>query len=255
MKNAVTTAHGELWEEVDRWKTLGHPIRIWWRDDDATTHTENLDALFRLAQRFGLSVALAVIPKHVDRILVESIHDWGVSCAWQHGWSHADHGGRSEFGDNRPIADMVNDAELGRARMDKLFGEDGWQPVFVPPWNQVSESFKELLPSLGYRGISTAGAIVSRNPKEINVEIDIIDWKDSPRIKFVGAESCVHQLLKAMVWRRSLDCFDQPIGLITHHVDHDPDIWGGLESFMETTLLKVSSQFVDPRTHFPPRRA
>ena len=49
---------------------------------------------------------------------------------------------------------MMRDAMEGQRAMDRLFGSH-WQRVFVPPFHALTMPFKSLLPSLGYRGLSS----------------------------------------------------------------------------------------------------
>ncbi len=242
-----------LSEELRKWKALGRVPKIWWRDDDAITHTENLEILFGMAEKFGVNLALSVIPERCNASLVRSIQNSSGICAWQHGWSHADHGGNSEFGDSRAISESIRDALMGKSRMDEMFGEDGWNPVFVPPWSSISGEFKGVLPSLGFWGASTCSKSISQpGVKEINVDIDILDWKNWPTVRFVGVRSCLRSLTETMLLRRSKNLLDLPIGLMTHHTQHDENTWKGLEEFLRFLVVDLRAEFLDVRNLLKP---
>lgn len=239
---------------------LSAPLSFWWRDDDAISNSDALQRLFSVASNRGASVALAVIPKFADDSLAQTIANAGVSCAWQHGWSHTAHDGNWEFGANRHIEELMADAEFGYKRMDEVFGRAGWQPVFVPPWNQISQSFKEMLPELGYTGLSAA-FLPSPVPSlpEVNVDIDVIDWSRFPDVSFVGLDECLRQLLDALRSRRECGLLSRPIGIMTHHLVHDQGIWDGLDQFFDLIHRDLGGAFCDSRSLFlgheaePPR--
>jgi hypothetical protein len=241
----------ELEEEYLKTGALAAPLSFWWRDDDAIADSDALQRLFGVASARGASVAVAVIPKFADDSLARAIGSSGVSCAWQHGWSHAAHGGNREFGSNRHIDELMIDAESGRGRMSALFGPGGWQPVFVPPWNHISQEFKAVLPGLGYTGLSAAFA---PNPppglSEVNVDIDLIDWSHYPEVSFVGLDDCLRQLLDALRSRRDSGSLDRPIGIMTHHLVHNQGIWEGLDRFLDFISHDLGGVFCDSRLLF-----
>src|SRR5204862_7665831 len=61
------------WSAVDnllsRTTDEGRAVAFWWRDDDAIGHTPALDRLLALAQRFGVSVAVAAVPARLEASL------------------------------------------------------------------------------------------------------------------------------------------------------------------------------------------
>jgi hypothetical protein len=142
----------EIGSELDQWSKVGWVAKFFWRDDDAVTDTPALRRLFQVARDKGITVALAVIPEQADAALARLLTT-ETCCVWQHGWNHRWYE-RGEFGDGRPLEAMKYDALSGQRRMDQLFGPQGWQRIFVPPFHEIAMPFKALLPVLGYLGVS-----------------------------------------------------------------------------------------------------
>ena len=57
----------ELETELDIWRAAGQQPRLWWRDDDAVSHTPKLEQLTEATAQAGVQVLLAVIPAHADQ--------------------------------------------------------------------------------------------------------------------------------------------------------------------------------------------
>lgn len=226
-------------EELSVWKQEGLSLPIWWRDDDAVEPTPQLETLAALSREFNLPVHLAVIPNHAQPALAEMISKSSNLLPVMHGFAHENHAFRkqkkAEFGRRR----MGAKAELasGFAKLDVLFG-DRFLPLFVPPWNRITTAFYPTLQSLGICGVSgftpRDSAIVS-GLQQINTHIDPIDWHATrsahPR------EFLVQEILKNLQDRR-LGKTDnaEPLGMLTHHLVHDPAIWDFTRACLETLL-------------------
>ena len=80
-----------------------------------------------------------------------ALFTWG-----QHGWRHANHepcGKKCEFGPARLPKHKHLDLLKGRDRLAAIMGKD-FTPIFTPPWNRMDQDSLELLPKLGFRGVS-----------------------------------------------------------------------------------------------------
>jgi hypothetical protein len=179
-------ALSELRRELQEWEITGRKARFWWRDDDAVSDTPELRRLFALAAEIGALIGLAVIPERADNTLAKLVAT-SPCCIWQHGWRHHwQHKDRDysysqgEFGEGRSLESMMTEAHKGQLALDRMFGEAGWQRVFVPPFHALSIPFKRLLPSLGYWGLSAGLPLTPPidTVAEVNAEIDIMNWPE-----------------------------------------------------------------------------
>jgi hypothetical protein len=213
----------QLQRELDAWRATGMTARFWWRDDDAVTDTPQLRRLLDIARHTGIVPAIAVVPEHADHALVAllSVTD---CCVWQHGWGHYSYTA-GEFGEGRAPDLMAHDALTGQRSLDRLFGPRGWQRVFVPPFHLLSIRFKELIPSLGYLGVSAGVQLTPPvdHVTEVNAEVDMMNW---PERKMFSAAAICGMLVEQLVARRTGDApAGRPIGLLTHHLVFGDNEW------------------------------
>ena len=84
----------------------GRTVAIWWRDDDAVAATPALDRLLEVARAFDLPIALAAIPRGVERSLMERLGDEPQAHIVVHGLAHLNHAPpgekKAEFGRASP---------------------------------------------------------------------------------------------------------------------------------------------------------
>jgi len=172
-----------LHAEFDRWREAARRIPFWWRDDDAVEPTAALDRLLGLSDALELPVHLAVIPADASDGLARRLEGTQARVL-THGWAHENHAPQSEkkaeFRDHRSAEAMRDELVAGFERVSERFGA-AFRPVFVPPWNRVSEGVIAMLPEVGYAAVSVFNA--RRTGFEINTHIDPIDWR--------GTRSCV----------------------------------------------------------------
>jgi hypothetical protein len=184
-----------------------------------------------VAQKSQIVVALGVIPQRADDSLVHLVSGKDC-CIWQHGWSHDFHVS-GEFGDGRPLELMMHDALCGQRALDRLFGPSGWQPVFVPPNHSLSMTFKSLIPSLGYVGLSAGAPLTPRLDyvPEVNAEIDIMNW---PEGKILPESAISGMIIAQLRSRRMREVpVDRPIGILTHHLVFDDSAWNFVSRLFE----------------------
>jgi len=218
--------------ELDTWEAEGLRLPFWWRDDDAVAMTPALGQLLELAERVEMPLHLAVIPGRVQAGLAAGLEGTRARVL-THGWVHANHAPstekKAEFRDHRALDVMRGELEQGFGLMAEGFG-GRFVPVFVPPWNRVSAGVTGMLPGIGYKAVSVFNA--RRDAFEINTHVDPIDWRGSRSC--VAVEALVAQVGELLVARR-LGAADnsEPLGLLTHHLVHDPAIWEFTAAFLE----------------------
>lgn len=240
-----SSAWADLAAELARWDASGRRALFWWRDDDAVAATPALDRL--LDVRAGAPLALAVIPAGVQPDLIERVASSQSLTILQHGLAHenmATEGERkSEFPESR--FHQKRDATLAalntaREHLAMQFG-DRFRPVLVPPWNRIAPAFASALPEVGFWGLSTYRA---RRPFDaainvVDTHLDIINWRGSRG--YAGDEAVLRPLVEMLAARRAGGASPAPhsgfgagpIGLLTHHLDHDDGCWRFLAQFAE----------------------
>jgi peptidoglycan/xylan/chitin deacetylase (PgdA/CDA1 family) len=223
---------------------------LWWRDDDATSPSPALDRLLSLTADHAIPLHLAVIPRDATRALANRLRPVAAVHVLVHGWTHQNHEPpdrkKVEFGSARPLSVVLDEARSGLDRLTTLFGEQ-CTPVLVPPWNRFSPDLPAALARLGYEALSTFGP----EPEDAefprwNTHLDVIDWRGSRSL--LPPDRLIAQLTTLLRDRRLSSSAPnripvrpvRPIGILTHHLDHDDRIW----SFLETLI----GQFLDCET-------
>ncbi|WP_083704538.1 polysaccharide deacetylase family protein [Motiliproteus sp. MSK22-1] len=218
-----------LQEELKLWAQSGQVPTMWWRDDDAQQDSSNLRKLSQLSLDYQLPLHLAVIPKGVSSDLQNVFADNSRIMALQHGYNHNNYAAigkrKCELGDDRPITKVIQPLTSGLAQLSHLLGQ-AFAPVLVPPWNRLSTKIPPCLADLGFVGLSTLGPRSDRllcGLTQVNVHIDIIDWKQR---RFAGETRALEQMIHHLSARRlGLVDADEATGLMTHHLAHDSECW------------------------------
>ena len=229
-----------LEKELAIWRNQSLDLPIWWRDDDVTAQTDALDTLVRMSDDLGLPVHLAVIPDGAEVSLVTVCAGQANLVPMVHGWAHQNHSPpgekKAEFG--HPRDGLVADATKALTRMRELFGP-GFLEIFVPPWNRIDPSLVTFLGDIGYRGLSTFTSRKFRQAApglvQINTHIDPIHWRAGGGL--VPIEQQIAGIV-SLLQDRSAGQTDktEPLGLLTHHLVHDPSIWAFTERFLSFLL-------------------
>ena len=236
------TAWDRLSAELDAWSAAGLTAEFWWRDDDAVDTTAALNRLFALRRELKIPLALAVIPAGARTALADAVRgEPGVEIL-QHGYAHANHRPedkkKAELGADRDLWDIARELADGRGRMIDLFGIDGWLEVMVPPWNRIDPGVINLLPGLGFHGLTTFNARQSAEAapdlRLINTHIDIVDWPGTRA--FAGDEAVIGAAIAHLSAKRT-DAADpaEPTGLLSHHLAHDDSCWAFIERLGHAT--------------------
>lgn len=235
----------------------GRSVAFWWRDDDAVAHTPALDRLLALASRLDLPLALALIPAEAELSLVDRIRKISGVSILVHGTRHANHAApgqpKAEFGLDRPLESLSLDAASGLCIAKARFGALV-SPIFVPPWNRIAHAFVAILPALGFRGLSTFGDRVAREPApglvQVNAHIDPIAWRSTRSL--ADPDALIARLARA-VERRSREAGDnEPVGVLTHHSVHDEAVWRFCAALLERLAAHPAASFLATDAMFKP---
>jgi hypothetical protein len=241
-----------LLDELDRWADAGATASFWWRDDDATSDTRQLDAL--LACAGDTPVALAVIPELAENSLTVKLEHHPTVTVLQHGWRHANYALEnrpSEYPPGRNPDEVAGEFSKGVQRLESLFPTQ-YLPVFAPPWHGFDESYLLLLRQAGLRAISRAkprtcpavsGLRVS------NVHCVPIRWSDPP--SFGPDEMYLDQLVNHLEGRRQgrYDA-DEPTGVLTHHLAQNARSWEFMAKLRATVAEHSAACWLDARDIF-----
>ena len=236
------TSWADLRDELKIWADDGQPLPFWWRDDDAISDTPELRQLADLAEASGLPVTIAVIPAQANHSLSEYLARTPHVVPVVHGWAHENHAPagqkKAEFGAHRPLDILADEAETGFGKLHSLLGSR-LQPMFVPPWNRVCDDLITRLPELGFRYLSTStprkARWVAPGLEQVNTHIDPIDWRGTRGL--TAEPILLHQIIETLRDRRACQTDNsEPLGLLTHHLVHDPAIWSFCARLIDTLL-------------------
>ena len=240
-------------QELSLWQRQGLTASVWVRDDDATGVTDALYQLERIARRFSIQIGLAIIPTKVRKALITHLEPHSEAFyPMCHGYMHADHGIEghpSEFGDDRPLAALAEEAQLASAAFRSHFGRP---PVFVPPYSRISPHLERRLTQFGFkrlsnipgrtqRGLAKLHRSLSHLPHlprylampvpNVDIHIDVIDWRaHSAKSSHQVASELLGEL---RMRRKGYIPPHTPIGVLTHHLVHDDLIWQSFEELLE----------------------
>jgi hypothetical protein len=259
---APTVGWSDLIDELDCWKEAGRVATLWWRDDDATGPSGQLDRLLSISG--DIPISLAVIPAEADAGLAAWLthpsrsHQTTRLAVLQHGWRHENHvvgGKKNEFPPERRRRAVAGDLAAGRARLAAFF-EVCALPVLVPPWNRFDCSFLPLLAACGLRAISSVRPRRSVRPAPgivaANVHVDLVAWTAGRG--FIGERAALGGLVGHLRARRLSEVdAEEPTGILTHHLVQDEATDAFLRRLVASTRahraacwLDATEVFADP---------
>ncbi len=245
------TFRASLKEHLDGFAARGQTVSFWWRDDDAIEPSPALDRMMALANRFGVDIGLAVIPKGAGEALAERLADEPHAVVLQHGWRHKNHQIKTEgekaaeLGTRRNMEEVLGELAEGRAKLERLFGEK-FIPALVPPWNRISDEIAEAAPSIGLPGLSTFTSKVAMRPHRLQTHLDPIKWKEEGR--FIGWGSAMRRF-DEILEPRSQDP-SEPVGLLSHHLVMDDSHFAFFEDVLEISAEHPAAQWPRLRSLF-----
>lgn len=246
-----------LEQELQAWQEQGLTLPLWWRDDDAVEPTSHLDQLTSLSQKLNLPVHLAVIPRDATQGLASYITTSSQLIPVVHGWAHQNHAPqgekKAEFGVHRPVGQALAEAGRGLSTLRDLLG-DAVTPMFVPPWNRITDDIVHGLAGLGYSSLSTfkprAAAEAAPGLAQVNTHLDPIHWKGSRSL--VPPQQLLDQVTQQLISRRSgLADNAEPYGILTHHLVHDSAIWDFTEALISRLLAGPAIAWTHEQRTFP----
>jgi hypothetical protein len=228
----------ELSAALDDCASAGRQITLWLRDDDAVTVTAALERLIELAGQWDVPAVLAVIPVAAEPDLAVRLSKLAHVRVAAHGFAHHNHAPagekKQELGSHRPAATVLDQLSAGFDRLATQFGRQA-VPMLVPPWNRIAAELVPHLPRLGVRYLSTFGPAPPRRPVpgllQVDCQLDIIDW----RARGTHPHAVLAGRLAALVGERAVTAAPAPIGILTHHLDHDEAAWQFLERLFRLT--------------------
>jgi hypothetical protein len=234
---------GPLSRELSHWAEAGRTARLWLRDDDAVAMTPALERLVELCETYRVPALLAVIPTEAEEELAVSLTGKPLFEVAVHGFSHKNHAPagakKQEFPVERNRDQMEKELASGRLRLHGLFGSK-LAEIFVPPWNRIDADVAAWLPRFGFRALSALGRKslfpVPAPLVEINVHLDIIDWRGNRGGH--DPASLAAQLARQLAWARSNDWC--AVGILTHHLIHDATAWRFIEELFARTVSHPS---------------
>lgn len=227
----------QLEQELDAWRRERRQATLWWRDDDATGYTPQLARLCDIAATHCIPLCIAVVPRDLDGGLKAVMTQGNV--ALQHGWAHANHappGERAaELGHHREMAQILSELERGHARLSDTFGSD-FLPALVPPWNRIGDRVVNELHRLGLMGLSTfmprQAQTTVNGLRVANCHVDPINWRHAASTR--PLHEVLERFCEHLTQRRSgLVDSAEPTGLLTHHLQHDEELWRLLPPLLE----------------------
>lgn len=223
--------------ELARWRRAGRRAPLWWRDDDAREPSPALARLLALAHAYQAPLSVAVVPDYRPDRLAAMLGGRAHVSVLQHGVDHLNRRTGASAGEFPEDWTRWKIAEALRASWSRLEALPGAYAVFVPPWNDVHPALPAALKTCGYVGFSAWGALSApADLHRIDAHLDLMRWRDGAR--FRGEHRLYADLGEALRLRRRQDRWDEPIGLLTHHLAHDEAAWAFLAWFLDWSVRR-----------------
>ncbi|WP_168077252.1 polysaccharide deacetylase family protein [Caulobacter sp. SSI4214] len=222
-----------LGPELHLWAKAGRTPVLWWRDDDAREPTPALERLLDLSRRHGAPLTVAAVAGPNLASLVRRCQDQPDIEIAVHGFQHINRQPEGQgFGEvvESDSVDWVLD-QL-QATVTRFHDAGAAPTLFVPPWNNLKPQLITALSETPIRAVSgfAQGVSEADGVSRLDAHLDVLRWKGGAR--FRGTWRFLARMRKLLAQRRVTGQWSQPIGLLTHHLDHDEDAWRFLDSFM-----------------------
>lgn len=238
---------------MEQWRSLGRSATFWWRDDDATVHTPQLERLHSLALSTSVPLALAAIPVKIESSLIDFVAEASTISVLQHGYAHnsfASPGQKKiEVGGVRETREIEAQLGLGKTILEDAFSNQ-FVPVLVPPWNRIESRIYSAIGSIGLKGVSSMWARTCAYPADsvlqINTHLDPVNWRYGG--DFLGEYRAIAQLTRHLIARRrQLVDHDEPTGILTHHLVQTERVWAFTEQLFSEINQHKSAVWLDAR--------
>lgn len=240
-------------DELDAWQAAGHTATFWWRDDDATEHTPQLDQLNRLSQRYDAPVSLAAIPARLQDSLVHYLKGRHHFSVLQHGYAHLSHAAKSEkkieIGGQRDDSQIESELAHGFDILTQAFG-DQFLPVLVPPWNRIEARCYPIIENAGLLGVSSMWARKVARPVpgllQVNTHLDPVNWRGDRGM--IDQQFAIDQLVLHLYCKRNgfLDA-EEPTGILTHHLEQTEAVWRFCDMFFRILNGHPAASWLEAR--------
>ena len=228
--------------ELSAWRRAGRRPQLWWRDDDAVAASQSLERLLSIASYAGVPLSLAVIPERVEKSLAALVNFRRSVTVMQHGtdhWPASGRGAPTQFPPAVPADVIAAWLSSARAPMRQFHHR---LPVYAPPWNDLQDNVVAALPMAGFRGVSGFdGAGPATSLRRVDTHLDLMRWSPAPR--FRGEGRFLRRMTRLLRTRRRQGAWDEPIGLLTHHLDHDEAAWAFLQKLLRRRDLKAQADW------------
>jgi hypothetical protein len=262
-------------QELDLWRLHGLVARFWWRDDDAQFENDPFDRLLDLAASVAAPLVLAVSPLLMKDGFVSKLRRNANIRVAAHGYKHVNHrkqGPKSEFGPDRPLDEMRREIDELAAVFALRFPEHGLA-MFFPPWHGLDPrlipdlkrvGFKVLslhesrliratrilaaqLPTLHFAFARThrGQASSQRGLARVDVSVNVLHGGPSGPVLNRGLTQ--HVLGGLRVRRLGVVPVGRPIGILTHHLQHDEATWEQLSQLVATVARHPAASFVQSK--------
>lgn len=244
----------DLDQELARWQGAGKDATFWWRDDDAIEPTDSLDRMLEISSNYAVPCVIAVVPDFATPELAARLAEVPTTYPVQHGFRHLNHAPKgeksAEFGNHRQRSVIEADLSTG---WQKLQSFKRLAPVFVPPWNRMTDSLNSHLASIGMKGVSQhaprKAEIAKAGLRQVNTHVDIINWRTTRG--FAGQAKVLDYVVSHLQDRRLADVdVEEPTGVLTHHLNHDEACWAFMAELLHWTCGKSNVRWLTPNEAF-----
>lgn len=227
------------WQEFEQNLSIlsfDRDISFWWRDDDAVEMTMSLEKLINLSENYKTPCHLAVIPEIVSKIDLSN-HQYVLHHGIEHKNNALPHQKKIEIGGDLSKKYFRQKITDHKKKLEELFGAS-YYPCFVPPWNRIEEKYLSLIEEVGFKALSVHRDVIfsNRNFYQLNTHIDIIDWKNNKKTHDDA------YLLSMII--EDIRSGENPVGFLTHHLDHCDKSWSFLEKLFHVTQKNSSIKWI-----------
>ena len=255
MPSSTPPDFDDLARELDLWAREGRVAAFWWRDDDAAKPAPALAQLLDLSDAHRIEVAVAVIPATASDLLADALEKRGHASVLQHGFAHKNHARAGEpaveCGGDRSVDEVLEEFAEGRRRLEEMFGAR-FEPILAAPWNRIERRVLDRLSEAGFRGASAFGPRAAMRGAHglavANAHVDPMNWRER---RFAGRDKALSGIIGELRSRRSGETeAEEPLGLLTHHLDHDAGLWAFLPDFFRATAAHPAAHWINVEEAF-----
>jgi hypothetical protein len=270
----ATTGIDLIRRELDRWYAKNLVAPFWWRDDDASANNDPFRRLIQLAESAAVPLVLAVSPMLMEDEFSLNLRSFSHACIAAHGYSHTNHRAgkrKAEFGPDRPLEEMRDEIDKLAVRFAATFPECGLA-MFVPPWHAFDSRLVPDLVRVGFTTLSMYETRISRGAALVAAYAPMNEFafaltqtENSRRYGAITRLDCsvdllgsdgpggttvnpnlVRDIFGALVARRvGITPANRPIGIMTHHMQHDDVAWALLERVVTLFAEHPAARFID----------